>query len=86
MATRQPSPSPPTTCSACAPSKKTSLKSLVPVIWRMGRTSIRPGWSMGTSRKVSPWCRTEPGSVLASTKHQSASRASDVQIFCPVTR
>ena len=56
MATRQPFPSPPTTCSAraCAPSKKTSLNSLVPVICRIGRTSIRPGWSMGTSSKRQP--------------------------------
>lgn len=88
IATFQPPPSPPTTCStrARAPSKKTSLNSLVPVICRMGRTSTRPGWSMGTRRKVSPWCRCEPGSVRASTKHQFASWASDVQIFCPVIR
>lgn len=43
MATCQPLPSPPTTSVALAPSRKTSLNSLVPVNCRIGRTSIRPG-------------------------------------------
>ncbi len=42
MATCQPLPSPPTVSVARAPSKNTSLNSLVPVSWRIGRTSIRP--------------------------------------------
>lgn len=86
MATVQPSPSAPTTPAATAPSKKTSLNSLVPDICRIGRTSTRPGWSIRTRRNDRPRWRREPGSVRARTKHQSASRASEVQIFWPVTR
>ncbi len=86
MATAHPLPSPPTTSAATAPSKKTSLNSEVPDICRMGRTSTRPGWSIRTSRNDSPRWRRDPASVRARTKHQSASRASEVQIFCPVTR
>jgi hypothetical protein len=50
-ATRQPSPTSPTTLSAGGPgpSKNTSLNSEVRVSWVMGRTST-PGWSMGTRR------------------------------------
>ena len=60
-ATRQPSPISPTTLSTevRAPSKKTSLNSLVRVSCMIGRTST-PGWSIGTSRYDSPcggWCR-----------------------------
>ena len=66
-----------------APSKNTSLNSAVPVSCRMGRT-VMPGWSMGTSRYDSPAERRDPGSVLASRKHQSATVASDVQTFWPV--
>lgn len=86
MATVQPPPSSPTTSAATAPSKKTSLNSLVPDICRIGRTSTRPGWSIRTSRNDSPRWRRDPGSVRARTKHQSASPAREVQIFCPVTR
>lgn len=51
MAIRQPSPGAPTTfaASVVAPSKKTSLNSLVPVSWTMGRIST-PGRSRGTRR------------------------------------
>ncbi len=85
LAIRQPSPGAPTTRAASvrAPSKKTSLNSAVPVSCRIGRTVI-PGWSIGTSRYDRPRARLEPGSVRASTKHQSATCASDVQIFWPV--
>lgn len=89
MATRQPLPSPPTrwSGSARAPSKKTSLNSLVPVSCRIGRTStLPPGWSIGTRRRERPWWRCEPDSVRASTKHQSASWAYEVQIFWPERR
>ncbi len=86
MATVHPSPSPPTASAATAPSKNTSLNSEVPDICRIGRTSMRPGWSIRTRRKDRPRWRRDPGSVRARTKHQSASWASEVQIFCPVTR
>ena len=86
MATFHPSPSPPTTLDAAvrAPSKKTSLNSLSPVIWTMGRTSI-PGWCMGTSRYEMPaWRRSgSRGRVRARTKHQSAQWASEVHTFWP---
>ena len=55
MATRQPSPTAPTTIDASvrASSKKTSLNSAVPVSCTIGRTST-PGWSIGTSRYDNP--------------------------------
>ena len=39
---------------------------------------------MGTSRKLRPRWRSEAGSVRATTKHQWATWASDVQIFWPL--
>ncbi len=85
-ATRHPSPTPPTTLSTWvrAPSKKTSLNSLVRVSWVIGRTCT-PGWSIGTSRYDSPWWRAEVGSVRHTTKHQSAWWANEVHTFWPVT-
>ena len=67
-----PRPGSPTIRSASvrAPEKNTSLNSEVPVSCSIRRTST-PGWSRGTSRKDSPLCRWEPGSVRASTKTQS---------------
>ena len=56
----------------------------VPVSCSMGRTST-PSWHIGTSRYDSPACRSEPGSVRAITKHQSATCASEVHTFCPST-
>ena len=67
-----------------APEKKTSLNSDPPVICSIGRTST-PSWSMGISRKDSPWWRDEPGSVRAMTKIQSESWAHEVQTFWPST-
>ena len=43
-----------------------------------------PGWRIGTSSSDSPSPRREPGFVLARTKIQSATWASDVQTFCPL--
>jgi len=73
MATAQPPFTWPTTLSALARAsvKKISLKSLSPVIMRMGRTST-PGWSMGQSRKVMPLCLGAVGSVRVSTNIQLA--------------
>ena len=89
IATFQPSPSPPTTLAASvrAPSKNTSLNSLSPVTWTMGRISM-PSWRMGTSRYDSPSCLrrgSAGGDVRASTKHQSAQWASEVHTFWPWT-
>jgi hypothetical protein len=47
----------------------------------MGRTSM-PGWRSGHSRKLSPRWRGL-SEVRASRKIQLASRALDVQVFCP---
>ncbi|CAD7342022.1 hypothetical protein SPHS6_03842 [Sphingobium sp. S6] len=84
MATFQPSPSAPmrSMASASAPSKNTSANSASPVIWRIGRAST-PGWSMGTMRNERPLLPTLPGSVRATTKHQSAIVPIEVQIFWP---
>ena len=85
IATRQPSPGSPTTRSASvrAPVKKTSLNSEPPVSCSIGRTST-PSWSSGTSRKDSPWWRSEPGSVRrdARTAHW-LKWALDVHTFWP---
>ena len=67
-----------------APEKKTSLNSEPPVSCSIGRIST-PSWSSGTSRKDRPWWRSEPGSVRAITKHQSASWALEVHTFWPST-
>ena len=65
MATFQPSPSADQVVGiGGAPVKNTSLNSVVPVGWTIGRTST-PSWSIGTSRKDRPRCRWEPGSVRA---------------------
>ena len=66
-------------------SRKTSLNSASPVISRSGRTSM-PGEDMSTRKYVIPSCRGEPGSVRAMQIAQSACLASEVQIFCPVSR
>ena len=62
IAMRQPSSTSPTTSAASvrASSKNTSLNSPPPVICTIGRTST-PGWSIGTSRNDSPWCRGDCG-------------------------
>ncbi|MCY1300729.1 hypothetical protein D9M70_503060 [compost metagenome] len=87
MAIFQPSPGAPRilVASVSASSKNTSLNSEVPVSCSMGRT-VMPGWSIGTSRKDSPWWPTLPGVVRAMTKHHSDSWASEVQTFCPLIR
>ena len=86
IATFQPSPTGPSTLSLAvrASSKKTSLNSALPVIWRSGRTSM-PGWSIGhkeireavVRRSTRDRCGTR-------TKHQSARCASVVHTFWPV--
>ncbi len=60
------------------------MNSTPPVIWTMGRSSI-PGWSIGRSRYDRPAWRSEPGSVRAIRKIQSAYWASDVHTFWPLT-
>ena len=65
-----------------APSKNTSLNSASPVIWRIGRIST-PGWSSGTSRKLSPSRPTLPGVLRAMTKIHSDSWAREVHTFWP---
>ncbi len=85
MATFQPSPGAATTLSPAvrASSKKISLKSASPVIWRIGRTVI-PFCRKGTSKYDNPWLPRLPASVRARTNIQSANCASEVQIFCPL--
>ena len=65
-----------------APVKKTSLNSEPPVSCSIGRTST-PSWSSGTSRKDSPWCRSEPGSVRQITNAHWLKCALDVHTFWP---
>ena len=68
-----PSPGSPTTRSAAvrAPVKKTSLNSEPPVSCSIGRTST-PSWSIGTSRKDSPWWRC--GAGLGAGDDEASSR------------
>ena len=65
-----------------APVKKTSLNSEPPVSCSIGRTST-PSWSSGTSRKDSPWWRSEPGSVRQTTNAHWLKCALDVHTFWP---
>ncbi|MCY1529272.1 hypothetical protein D9M68_644060 [compost metagenome] len=65
-------------------SKKTLQKSFAPVRLTMGLT-VMPGVFMSTSRKLMPCCFFAAGSVLASRNIMSASCASEVQIFWPLT-
>jgi hypothetical protein len=66
VATFQPSSTAPRTLSLGirTPSKKTSLKSLVPVISRSGRTST-PGLVMSRTNAVTPACLGTSGLVRA---------------------
>ena len=84
MATFQPSPRSPTIidASVTASSKNTSLNSEVPVSCWMGRIST-PGWSSGTSRKLSPLWRLVPSSVRATTNAHWLRCASEVHTFWP---
>ena len=72
IATRQPSPTAPSTADAGSrqPSKNTSLKSDVPVISRSGRTSM-PGSRMSTMNALMPRWRSSGVPVRASRKPKS---------------
>ena len=84
IATFQPSPGVPRMQSAPvrAPSKNSSLNSVSPVIWRIGRIET-PGCLTGTSRKDRPSRPRLPSVVRHRTKTQSANCASEVQVFWP---
>ena len=65
----QPLPTPPTTASASSAtsSKKTSLNSASPEIWRRPRT-VTPSASIGTMNIVRPLCLGTSASVRASSR------------------
>ncbi len=65
-------------------SRKTSQKSSLPAMLRMGRT-VMPGVFMSASRKLMPSCFLADLSVRTSRKMWVASCASVVQVFCPLT-
>ena len=85
-AARQPSPGAPTTQSSGTNtwSRKTWLNISRPVISRSGRMSM-PGLSIATRKYVRPLCLGALASVRARQIAQSASRASDVHTFWPVS-
>ncbi|CAB4918758.1 unannotated protein [freshwater metagenome] len=85
-ATRQPSPGSPSRSESGirTSSKKTSLKSDCPPIWRSGRT-VTPGACMSTTNIVSPPCLGRSGSVRVSRMPKSETCASVVQTFWPLT-
>ncbi len=82
VAMRQPSFRSPTIQSAGtrASSKKTSLNSATPVIWRSGRT-VTPGWRIGITSMVMPRCLGTSGSVRASSTAKSVCCAPEVHTF-----
>ena len=86
FATRQPSCSGPMRFSTgtSTSSKKTSLNSLSPVIWRSGRTST-PGAVIGIASIEIPLWFGAAGSVRTSAMPQSAKRAYDDHTFWPFT-
>ncbi|MCY1373209.1 hypothetical protein D9M69_604690 [compost metagenome] len=86
IARRQPPFSSPTSASSgtFTSSKKTSLKSDSPVIWRMDSTRT-PGLFMSTSRKLIPLWRAAAVSVRASTKQWSAMCANEVHTLWPLS-
>ena len=85
-AARQPSLTPPITQSSgtYTSERKTSLNIASPVSSRNGRMSS-PSLRMSTKKHVMPLCFGSVGSVRARQMPQSASRAIDVQTFCPVS-
>ncbi len=87
FATRQPSFSGPMTLptGTSTSSRKTSLNSLSPVIWRSGRIST-PFAVIGTASIEMPLWFGALGSVRTSAMPQSAKRAYDDHTFWPDTR
>ena len=83
----QPLPTPPTTApgSSATSSKKTSLNSASPEIWRSPRT-VTPSASIGTMNIVRPLCLGTSGSVRASNSPKEANWALVVQTFWPASR
>ena len=83
----QPPPTGPTAASASSAtsSKKTSLNSGSPEIWRSGRI-VTPGASIGTRNIVRPLCFGTSGSVRASSIPNAAKCAFVVHTFCPDSR
>ena len=82
LAMRQPSFSGPIRLSTgtSTPSRKTSLNSLSPVIWRSGRTST-PFAAIGIASIEMPVCRGASASVRTSPMPQSAKRAYEDHTF-----
>ena len=66
-------------------SKKTSLNSASPEIWRSPRT-VTPGASIATINIVSPLCLGTSASVRASSSPKEANWALVVHTFCPLRR
>ena len=64
-------------------SKKTSLNSASPVIWRSGRT-VTPGASRSATKYGRPRCFGRSGAVLASNMPRLATSPKLVHVFCPL--
>ena len=82
----QPPPTGPTAASASrrTSSKKTSLNSASPEIWRSPRT-VTPSASIGTTNMVRPLCLGTSGSVRASSRPKEANCALVVHTFWPLS-
>ncbi len=90
MSVVRPTPQPPSTgpttasASIVTSSKKTSLNSASPEIWRRPRT-VTPAASIGTMNIVMPLCLGTSAFVRARSSPKEANCAFVVQTFCPLS-